>query len=112
MGKILFKYLAKQTDVKVFSIFIQNINKKLKILQEIIAEVTAVSTDNINFQINKTDKLSTDPKTVVPEEYHNFLNEFSKEASDTITAHSKYNQRIRLLKSHKNFSYNLLHELL
>lgn len=76
MGRVPFKYFAKQKDVKVFSISIQNINEKLESLQKI--EAATISTNNINFQIGKIDKPSTDSKTIILEEYHNFLDVFSK----------------------------------
>ena len=70
--------------------------------------MAAVSADNINFQMNKTDKAPTDPKIVVPEEYHDFLDVFSKEASDTVAEHSKYDHKIRLLERHKNLGHSPL----
>ena len=109
VGKTSFKYLAKQKEVEIFSISIQDINERLEVLQEAVAEVTAVSADDINFQMNKTDNPPTNPKTVLLEEYHNFLDVFSKEASDIVAAHSKYNHRIRLLESHKGLGYSPLH---
>ena len=98
--------------MKVFSISVLDIDKKSEILQEIVTEVVAILVNNINFQINKIDKLPTDPKTVIPEKNHNSLDVFSKEISNTVTAHSKYNYKIWLLKSHKNYNYSLLHEML
>ena len=41
----------------------------------------------IEYQLEKTAKTPTDPKTVVPEEYHEYLDAFSKEASDTLSEH-------------------------
>ena len=101
-----FKYLAKQKNIEVFAISIYDIDKRLESLQEI--EAAVVSTDNINFQINKTDKPLTDPETVVPEKYHDFLDVFSKESLDTVAKHSKYDHKIRLLKRHKNFGHSPL----
>ena len=45
---------------------------------------------DIKYQLNKTAKTLTDPKTVVPKEYHEFLDLFLKEASNTLSSHSKY----------------------
>ena len=39
---------------------------------------------------------------MVPEEYHKFLNIFSKEASDILSEHSKYDHRIRFLEDYKD----------
>ena len=57
---------------------------------------------DIKYQLEKTTKTSTDPKTVVSEEYHKFLDVFSKEASDTLSEHSKYDHRIRFLEGYKH----------
>lgn len=67
-----------------------------------------MSTDIINFQINKANKPSTDSKIVVSKKYHNFFDVFSKKALDIVTKYSKYNHKIRLLEEHKSFSYSLL----
>ena len=58
---------------------------------------------DINYQLDKDKRLSTNPATRVPECYHNFLDVFSKEAFNTVSAHSKHNHVIRLL-SEKNHS--------
>ena len=75
-----FTYFAKQKDVEIF----------------------AISMRNIEYQLEKATKTLTDPKTVVLEEYHKFLDVFSKEASDTLSEHSKYDHRIRFLKGYKD----------
>ena len=80
IGGAPFTYLAKQKDVEIF----------------------AISMRNIKYQLKKATKTLTDPKTMIPEEYHKFLNIFSKEASDTLSEHSKYDHRIRFLKGYKN----------
>ena len=53
---------------------------------------------DIEYQLNKTTKPPTDPKTVIPIEYHDFLNVFSKDISDTLRPYGKYDDRIELLK--------------
>ena len=53
---------------------------------------------DIEYQLNKTTKPPTDPKTVVPAEYHDFLDLFSKNISDTLRLYGKYDHRIELLK--------------
>ena len=75
-----FTYLAKQKDVEIF----------------------AISMRDIEYQLEKATKTLTDLKTVVPEEYHKFLDVFSKEALDTLSEHSKYDHRIRFLEGYKD----------
>ena len=68
---------------------------------------------DIEYQLNKMAKTPTDPKTVVPKEYHKFLNIFSKETLDILLPHSKYNHQIRLLegyRDHGNSSFNKMSE--
>ena len=99
----LFQYLAKQKDVKIFAVSIQNIKN----------ELNAISMKDIEYQLNKTAKTPTDPKTVVPKEYHKFLKVFSKKASDTLLPHSKYDHQIRLFESyrdHGNSSFSKMSE--
>ena len=62
------------------------------------AEIFAISIRDIKYQLNKTTKPPTDPKTVVSAEYHDFLDVFSKDISDTLRPYGKYNHRIELLK--------------
>ena len=62
------------------------------------AEISAISMRDIEYQLNKATKPLTDPKTVVPAEYHDFLDVFSKEASDTLSPHTKFDHKIELLK--------------
>lgn len=109
MDKVPFKYFAKQKNVKVLSISIQNIDKRLKSLQ--IVKAAAVLTNNINFQISKTNKPLTNSKIVMLKEYHNFLDIFSKETFDTMAKYFKYNYKIKLLKGHKDFDHSFLREI-
>ena len=62
------------------------------------ADTFAISMRDIEYQLNKTTKPLTDPKTVVPEEYYDFLDVFSKDISDTLRPYGKYDHRIELLK--------------
>ena len=62
------------------------------------AEIFAISMRDIEYQLNKRTKPLTDPKTVVPEEYHDFLDVFLKDISDTLRPYGKYNHKIELLK--------------
>ena len=47
-------------------------------------------------------KTPTDLKTVVPKEYHEFLDIFLKKASDTLSPHLKYDYQIRLLEGYRD----------
>ena len=58
--------------------------------------------------MSKANKPLTNPKTVVPKEYYDFFDVFLKEALDTVTEHSKYNYRIKLLERHKNLGHSPL----
>ena len=82
----LFTYLAKQKDVEIF----------------------AISMKNIKYQLKKATKTPTDLKTMVPEKYHKFLDVFSKEASDILSEHSKYDYKIRFLEGYKDHGNSLL----
>ena len=53
---------------------------------------------DIKYQLNKRTKPFTDPKTVVFAEYHDYLDMFSKDASDTLRLYGKYNHKIKLFK--------------
>ena len=48
------------------------------------AKIFAISMRDIEYQLNKGTKPSTNLKTVVPAEYHDFLDVFSKDISDTL----------------------------
>ena len=86
IGGAPFTYLAKQKDVEIF----------------------AISMKDIEYQLEKATKTPTDLKTVIPEEYHKFLDVFSKEASNTLFEHSKYDHRIRFLENYKDYGNSFL----
>lgn len=73
----LFKYFAKQNKVKIFSILIHGINIKLKALHNKM-KLAAASTNNINFQMSKAEKLLINSKIMVPKKYYNFCDIISK----------------------------------
>ena len=75
------------------------------------AEIFAISMRDIEYQLNKTTKPPTDPKTVVPAEYHDFLDVFSKDISDTLRPHRKHDHKIELLKD-KDLASDLGHSAL
>ena len=74
------------------------------------AKIFAISMPDIEHQLNKTAKPVTNPKTIVPEKYHDFLDVFSKDISDTLRSYGKYDHKIKLLKD-KDF-INLKHSTL
>ena len=101
IGVALFQYLAKQKNVEIFVVSMQDIEN----------ELNAILMKDIKYQLNKMAKTLTDPKTVVFEEYHKFLDIFPKEASDTLLPHSKYNYQIRLLEGYRNYGNSLLSKM-
>ena len=102
IGAAPFQYLAKQKDIKTFVVFMQDIKN----------ELNAILMKNIKYQLNKTAKTSTDPKIMIPKEYHKFLDVFSKEASDNLSPHSKYDHKIWLLGGYKDHGNSLLSKML
>ena len=60
------------------------------------AQVFAISMRDLEFQVAKEAKPETDPKSVVPEEYHNLLDVFLKKDSDTLLPYQKYDYKIIL----------------
>ena len=80
VGAAPFQYLTKQKSVEIF----------------------AVSMRDLEYQLNKTEKLVTDPATVVPECYHKYLDVFLKKALDKVSPHSKYDHKIELVNGGKN----------
>ena len=80
-------------------------------MRDIENKLNAISIKDIKYQLNKTAKTSTDPKTIVPKKYHEFLNIFSKEASDILSSHSKYDHQICLLESYKDHSNSPLSKM-
>ena len=51
------------------------------------AQVFAVSMRDIQYQAEKEARAKTDSKSIVPQEYHNFLYVFLKKNSDTLPPH-------------------------
>ncbi len=54
------------------------------------AQIFAVSMRNLEYQAEKEAKPETDLRTVVPAEYHDLLDVFSKKNLDTLSPHQKY----------------------
>ena len=101
IGAALFQYLIRQKDVEIFAIFMRDIEN----------ELNALLMKNIEYQLNKTAKTPTDPKIVVPEEYHEFFNIFLKEALDTLSPHLKYDHQIHLLEGYKDYDNSPLSKM-
>ncbi len=59
-------------------------------------QVFAISMRDIQYQAEKEARFETDPKSVVPQEYHNFLDVFSKKNSDILPLQRKYDHKIHL----------------
>ena len=57
---------------------------------------------DLKYQLNKAEKPITDPATVVPECYHEFLDVFTKKTSDEVSQHLKYNHKIKLVNGSKD----------
>ena len=56
---------------------------------------------DIQYQAEKEARAETNPKSVVPQEYHDFLDVFSKKDSDTLPPHRKYDHKIHLEEEQK-----------
>jgi hypothetical protein len=56
----------------------------LKLARKPMHELFSVTLRDINIHLNKQAKPETDPRQVLPEEYHEFLDVFSKKASDEL----------------------------
>ena len=61
------------------------------------------SIKDLKYQAEKKARPETDPKNVVPEEYHNLLDVFSKKDSDILPSHRKYDHKIILEKKQKHY---------
>ncbi len=59
-------------------------------------QVFAISMRDLEYQAEKEARPETDPRSVVPEEYHDLLNVFPKKDSDTLPSHRKYHHKIIL----------------
>ncbi len=65
------------------------------------SQVFAISLRDNQYQAEKEAKTETNPKSVVPQEYHDFLDVFSKKDSDTLPSHQKYDHKIHLEEEQK-----------
>lgn len=86
IGGAAFQYLAqKQKDVEIF----------------------AVPMRDIEYQLYKGEKPVTYPRTVVSEECHDFLDVFSKAASNPVS-HSKHDHKVKSLEEGKDHGHSPL----
>jgi transposase InsO family protein len=87
IGAAPFHLLTKQKGAEIFALS----------PREIDAQINAASSQDIDIQLSKTEKIPTDPKTVVPLEYHDFLDVFSKQEADKLPPHRDgHDHRIEL----------------
>ena len=77
-----------------------------------VVEIFSISMQDIEYQLNKVTKPLTNPKTVVTAEYHDFFDVFSKETSDTLSPHTKFDYKIKLLKDAGDLGHSALQEML
>ncbi len=74
------------------------------------AQVFAISMRDIQYQAEKEARAKTDPKSVVSQEYHDFLNVFSKKDSDILPPYRKYDHKIHQEEEQKP-GHALLHKM-
>ncbi len=60
------------------------------------AQVFAISMRDLEYQAKKEARPKTDSKSIVPEEYHDLLDVFSKKNSNTLFLHQKYDHKMIL----------------
>ena len=65
------------------------------------AQVFAILMRDIHYQAEKEARAETDPKSVVPQEYLDFLDIFSMKDLDTLPPHRKYDYKIHLEEEQK-----------
>ena len=102
IGAAPFQYLAKQKNMEIFAVSMRDIENKLN----------AISMKDIKYQLIKLAKAPINPKTVVPKEFHKFVDVFLKEALDTLSSHSKYDHQIHLLEEYKDHGHSPLSKML
>ena len=66
------------------------------------AQVFIVSIKDIQYQAEKKTRVKTNPKNVILQKYHDFLNVFSKKNSDTLPLYQKYDHKIYLKEEQKS----------
>ncbi len=91
---ISFNTLFRQKNVEIFAVFMKNLEIQLK---------------------KQNNNKVTDSKSIISQEYHDFLNVFFKKKVDILSSHRKHDHRIELEKDHESdheyaFLYNLSEE--
>jgi hypothetical protein len=89
IAAISFNTLSRQKDVKIFAVFMKNLNIQLK---------------------KQESKKMIDSKSVILAKYHDFLNVFSKKKVDILSSHRKHDHRIELEKD-KTHEYASLYNM-
>jgi hypothetical protein len=78
---VSFNTLSRQKDVKIFVVFMKN----------------------LEIQLKKQDSNKViDSKSVMSSKYHDFLNVFFKKKADILSLHRKHDHRIKLEKDHES----------
>jgi hypothetical protein len=78
-----FNILSRQKDVKIFAVFMKDLEIQLK---------------------KQESNIVTDSKSIVFCKYHDFLNVFFKEKANVISFHRKHDHRIELLFEKKKIT--------
>jgi hypothetical protein len=92
-----FHLLIKQKRTEIFALF----------SREIDAQINVASSQDIDIQLSKTEKISIDSKTVLSLEYHDFLNVFFKQKANKLSSHrDEHNHRIKLKEEKEKFDHD------
>lgn len=73
-------------------------------------ELFAISMKDLEDQKEKENEPSTDPKTVLPEEYHDLIDVFSKVAANKLPPHRPYDHEI-ILEEGKTHGHSALRNM-
>ena len=65
---------------------------------------------DIKYQAEKKARAETNPKSIIPKKYHNFLDVFLKKNSDTLLLYQKYKYKIYLEEKQK-YDHSLLYKI-
>jgi hypothetical protein len=89
INAVSFVRLIKQKDVKIFLMFIRD----------------------INIELNKQNKLFIDSKTKISREYHSWLDVFFKWLIDKLSSHKKHDHSIELIDSVQESDHAFLYSM-
>lgn len=96
---------AKINDIAVIDVHYYHAANHLK-----SAQVFLLSMIDIQYQGEKEARVNIDPKNVVSQQYHNFVNVFSKKDFNTLTSYENYDHKIQLYRKLKS-SQALLYKI-